>query len=259
MTKIDEKEWWIPVGENRLYARTWTPDGGGPSTPILLFHDSLGCVELWRSFPRRLAAMTGRRIIAYDRLGFGRSDPCPGRLAVDFIAAEARHVVPQLCEQIGFPDFVACGHSVGGGMAVETAARLPERCKALITVAAQAFVESRTIEGLRAAQRDFEDPANVARVARYHGDKAQWVIDAWIGTWLSPDFAGWHLDAALGAVGCPVLAVHGELDEYGSADHPRRIAGKSGTALILPKIGHVPHREDELLLATTIGNFLGTL
>ncbi|WP_262269071.1 alpha/beta fold hydrolase [Microvirga yunnanensis] len=253
---INEQDTRIPVDGGSLFARIWTPEAPATHAPILLLHDSLGCVELWRSFPRALAAATGRRVIAYDRLGFGRSDPYPGRLPFDFVAREAQHVVPRVCEQLDVQDFIACGHSVGGGMAVETAACCPARCRALVTVAAQAFVVDRTLAGIRVAQRDFQDPAHRARLARYHGDKALWAVEAWIGTWLSPDFAHWSLNEALAGVRCPVLAVHGERDEYGSAEHPRRIAAGRGTACILPGAGHVPHREDERLLAGVISRFL---
>lgn len=256
---VEEQEAHVRIGEGRLFAKVWSPappDGAAPA-PILLFHDSLGCVDLWRSFPRALASATGRRVIAYDRLGFGRSDPYPGRLPFDFIAREARHVVPRLCEEFGVTDFVACGHSVGGAMAVETAARFPARCRALVTIAAQAFVEDRTLEGIRIAQGEFRDPANVARLAKYHGEKAQWALDAWILTWLSPEFADWTLDRPLAGIRCPVLAVHGDRDEYGSITHPERIAAGRGTARILPGIGHVPRREDETLLTDTIRRFLG--
>ncbi|PSJ60291.1 alpha/beta fold hydrolase [Pseudaminobacter soli (ex Li et al. 2025)] len=258
MTKIDEQEAWVRTKEGRLFAKTWTP--GSPEAAlrasILLFHDSLGCVDLWRGFPALLASATGRRVIAYDRLGFGRSDPHPGHLEFDFIAAEALDVVPQLCEQLGFAEFIACGHSVGGGMAVETAAHLQTRCQALVTIAAQAFVEDRTLNGIRVAKRDFHDAANLARLAKYHGDKARWVVDAWTETWLASEFSNWNLDASLAAVCCPILAIHGELDEYGSAEHPNRIAAGRGTTLILPKTGHVPHRENDQLLADTIAEFL---
>lgn len=256
--KIDETEGWIRIEEGRLFAKSWTPNvpDAGRRAPIVLFHDSLGCVDLWRGFPGRLAAATGRRVVAYDRLGFGRSDPHPGALEVDFVALEGRRVIPRLCEQIGITDFVACGHSVGGGMAVETAARHPAQCRALVTIAAQAFVEDKTLAGIRDAQRDFENPAVLAKLERYHGAKAKWVVDAWIDTWLSPEFAGWTLDRALAGVRCPVLAVHGEWDEYGSGEHPVRIAAGRGTARILPKTGHVPHREQEALLTDAIAQFL---
>ncbi|UVF19624.1 alpha/beta hydrolase [Microvirga terrae] len=254
---ISEQDTRILIEGGSLFARIWTPEvpANAGRAPIVLLHDSLGCVELWRSFPKALAAATGRRVIAYDRLGFGRSDAYPCRLPFDFIGREAQHVVPQVCEQLDVRDFIVCGHSVGGAMAVETAARFPTRCRALVTVAAQAFVEDRTLEGIRVAQRDFQDPAQLARLARYHGDKAPWAVEAWIGTWLSPDFAHWSLDEALEAVRCPVLAIHGERDEYGSVEHPRRIAAGRGTACILPGAGHVPHREDERLLTDVISRF----
>jgi pimeloyl-ACP methyl ester carboxylesterase len=262
---IAEAEWLVATPQGRLFAQTWTPTwtprlpdaGARPRAPILLFHDSLGCVALWRSFPRALAAATRRRVVAYDRLGFGRSDPHPGRLALGFVAAEAEHSVPLLCTELAIADFVPCGHSVGGGMAIETAARFPDRCRALITIAAQAFVEDKTLVGISAAREQFKDPAAVARLARYHGDKARWVIDAWTESWLAPEFASWTVDDALAAVRCPVLAVHGDGDEYGSSVHPARIAAVGrGTAHILPATGHVPHREREALLVAMIDQFL---
>lgn len=252
-----EETRWIETEAGRLFSAAWTPqDDGADGAPIVLFHDSLGSVALWRSFPARLATVTGRRVIAYDRLGFGRSDPHPGKLEFDFIAREGRAVLPRLAATFGFGDFVACGHSVGGSMAIETSAAFPDTCRATITIAAQAFVEPKTLEGIRVAQREFEDPANMERLAKYHGDKAPWVADAWIGTWLSPAFAGWTLDDALGRVRCPVLAIHGDEDEYGSPAHAHRIAENRGTVHILAGTGHVPHRECEEVLSTVIARFL---
>lgn len=261
MTAIDQQDTLLRLGDRHLFTRSWMPSVPEASrrAPILLFHDSLGCVELWRSFPEKLAAATGRRVVAYDRLGFGRSDPHPGKLGLDFVADEGRSTVPLLCAQLGIGDFIACGHSVGGGMAVETASQWPGRCLALVTIAAQAFVEDRTLDGIREAQRDLKGAGNLARLARYHSDRTRWVVDAWIETWLSPAFAGWTLDRPLAGVRCPVLAVHGERDEYGSIRHPQRIAEGRGEALILPGIGHVPHREAEDVLVEAIAGFLSLL
>ncbi|MFD1623316.1 alpha/beta fold hydrolase [Azospirillum griseum] len=242
----------------RLFVKRWTPDGTDrrSGAPILLFHDSLGCVDLWRGFPAALAAATGRRVVAYDRLGFGASDPHPGSLGLDFVREEADRIVHPLCEALDIADFVACGHSVGGGMAVETAARWPERCRALVTIAAQAFVEDRTLAGIRVAEEGFRDPGQLARLAKYHGDKAAWVVNAWIRTWLSPAFADWSLSAALERIACPVLALHGDRDEYGSVAHPTRIAAGRGTLRLLADTGHVPHREREAETVGVIRDFL---
>ena len=151
MTPIDH---WIPHPRGRLFAREW-PAADAASSPLVLQHDSLGCVEIWRDLPERLAQATGRRVIAYDRLGFGRSDARTGRPSTAFIAEEAATTWPTVRAQLGIGPFVAVGHSVGGGMAVEIAAHAGGDCRALVTMAAQAFVEDRTIVGLRVARQQF--------------------------------------------------------------------------------------------------------
>lgn len=241
---------WIDHPQGRLFSRRWRHTGADPATgeptPIVLLHDSLGCVELWRDFPALLAAATGRDVIAYDRLGFGRSDAREGKLAPDFIADEARTYFPLVCERMKVDRFIAFGHSVGGGMAVHCAARYPQRCEGLVTESAQAFVGEETRAGLLEAKRLFEDERALSRLEKYHGNKAQWVLDAWLGTWLDPAFAAWSLRDVLPAVRCPVLAIHGALDEYGSSRHPETIAEHAGGPAqvhILPGTCHVPHRE----------------
>lgn len=250
----------IDVAGHTLFARCWRPERASPGDPtILLFHDSLGCVMLWRRFPEELAAATGLPVLAYDRLGFGRSDPNPHRLGTDFIAEEARVSVPALRAHIAFDRFVAFGHSVGGAMAVASAAAFPDDCAAVITESVQAFVEDRTLAGIREAQAQFADPGQVARLARYHGDKACWVLDAWIETWLSPAFADWTLDAMLAQTRCPLLAIHGDRDEFGSRAHPERIATLAGgpaTTLLIDNCAHVPHREQPGPVLEAVSAFL---
>ena len=254
---------WIAHPSGRLFARQWRPERAEPGfAPVVLLHDSLGCVELWRDFPAQLAAATGRRVVAYDRLGFGRSDARAGRPSTAFIAEEAATTWPTVRAQLGIGPFVVVGHSVGGGMAVEIAARAGGDCTALVTMAAQAFVEDRTIAGLRVAQAQFADPAQVERLARYHGSKAAWALDAWLGRWLDPAFATWTLDAALPRVTCPALVIHGDQDEYGSAAHPRRIVdGVAGPARLemLAGGGHIPYREQPEVVVRLIADFLATL
>lgn len=251
---------WVHHPRGRLFARSWTPAAADTNAaPLVLLHESLGCVALWRDFPRALAEATGRRVVAYDRLGFGQSDPRDGAMPLDFIADEARHVFPAMLDQLGIDRCALFGHSVGGGMAVHCAAEWPDRCATLITESAQAFVEDRTVQGLHAAQALFTQPAQMARLARYHGDKAPWVLAAWLDTWLSPAFASWTLAEVLPRVTCPVLALHGTDDQYGSLAHPEQIAASvRGPArlTVMPLTGHVPHREHTAHVAATVAAWL---
>lgn len=245
MPTVITEEYHVDAGPGRLYVRRWQPaTPASPPPAIVLFHDSLGCVELWRDFPGRLAHATGRPVVAYDRLGFGKSDPNPGTLDMDFVEQEARHGFAAVREALGLEEFVALGHSVGGGMALASAVEHAARCRALITESAQMFTEEHTLAGIRQARSDFAQPGQVDRLKKYHGEKAPWVLSAWTDTWLSPGFADWRLDDCLRAVRCPVLALHGDNDEYGSLAHPQRMQALAGAqAVILQDCGHVPHRE----------------
>lgn len=238
----------IHTEHGRLYAKHWRNAAAAQDdrAPVVLLHDSLGCVELWRDFPQRLAAATGRDVVAYDRLGFGRSDPHPGKLGRGFIETEADGGFRALIERLETGKFIAFGHSVGGGMAIGCAARWRAACQALITESAQAFVEDRTVHGIRTARSAFAEPGQLDRLKKYHGDKAAWVLSAWTDTWLADEFADWNLDDVLRQVHCPTLAIHGDQDEYGSVAHPQRIAEHStgpATLRILDGCGHVPHKE----------------
>ena len=248
----------IDAGQGRLFARRWTPHAHDARlAPVVLFHDSLGCVELWRDFPQRLAMATGRAVVAYDRLGFGRSDPHPGKLDIDFIDQEARQDFRTVREALGLGRFVALGHSVGGGMAVVCAVVHGESCDAVITESAQTFAEGHTLAGIRLAREAFAEPGQLERLKKYHGEKAAWVLNAWIDHWLSPEVAGWSLDGYLRDVRCPALALHGDQDEYGSLAHPRRIVELAGGRLVvLPACGHVPHREQPGQVLAEIAGWL---
>lgn len=247
----------------RIHARSWTPSNmRSAAAPIVLFHDSLGCVELWRDFPAELSAASGRRVIAYDRLGFGKSDPRADRPALDFIADEAATYFPAVREQLGIARFIAFGHSVGGAMGIHCAAEFSADCEALITESAQIFPETLTLRSIAEAKEQFRDEAQVRRLAKYHGDKAEWVLDAWTENWLDPGFAAWSLETVLPRVTCPVLAIHGSEDEYGSICHAENIAKlSSGPAQveILPDTRHVPHRERPTVVLERVSRFADAL
>lgn len=256
---ITTQDQWVSVPQGRLFVRIWTPQTVVSEVPIILLHDSLGSVVLWRGFPAALCAATGRQVVAYDRLGFGQSCPHTGKLPLDFVLQEAVGSFAAVRQQLGIERFALFGHSVGGGMAVGCAAQFADACVALVAESAQAFVEDRTIQGLQEAKVFFSDAEQIARLQKYHGDKAPWVLEAWIGSWLHPAFADWSLEPALPLVTCPVLAIHGVDDEYGSHRHPERIVqGVGGPAqlALMQDTRHVPHREKEPEVLALVAHFL---
>lgn len=168
-------ETWVEHPHGQIFARIWTPPSDtnhpAPDASIVLFHDSLGCVDLWRN--------------SFD-------------------------------------------HSVGGGMAVNCAAQLATDCEALITIAAQAFTEDRTREGILIAKEQFKDDKQVERLKKYHGEKARWVLDAWIETWLHPEMIG-------------------------------QLCGSPSRVEIIAGAHHVPHREQPDMIVNLVSDFIGSV
>ena len=118
------------------------------------------------------------------------------------------------------------------------------------------------MRGLEEARVLFQDPAQLERLKKYHGDKARWVLDAWIDSWLHPEFEHWSLRPVLPEVRCPVLAIHGSEDEYGSSAHPEQIGALSGGPArveIMAETRHMPHREREDEVVRLVAEFIRPL
>jgi pimeloyl-ACP methyl ester carboxylesterase len=253
----------IPTPAGQLYARAWNSPRIAGAAPIVLIHDSLGCVELWRDFPARLRDATRRTVIAYDRLGFGRSDSRVDSLRCSFVREEAEVYMPCLLRHFAIDRFVPFGHSVGGGMAICCGAILPQACVAIITESAQMFAEDKTLAAIAAAKIQYEDADRFARLTRYHGEKAPWVLRAWTDTWLSPEFRSWSVRQELAQLAAPLLALHGDLDEFGSGSGEHlQTARNLSTAPVTPRLllnqGHVPHRQNPQMVVELVADFLST-
>jgi pimeloyl-ACP methyl ester carboxylesterase len=256
---VQISEHMVSVRGGRMYAKRWQPKQPALDVPVVLLHDSLGCVELWRDFPEALCNATGRAVVAYDRLGFGRSDRRSELPSNRFISEEAEIYLPALLDALALENVVLCGHSVGGGMAIIAAGCLTSRCAAVISESAQAFVEPRTRQGILRAQSEFKDPRAFVKLQQYHGEKAEWVLRAWTDTWLSDAFTGWSLSAELPQMRCPSLVIHGDSDEYGSTAFPETIARLAGGPCqmhVLTGVGHVPHRSHKEVVLRLISDFL---
>ena len=244
-SNIETKENKIKSSIGSIFAKMWIPQTSATEIPIILMHDSLGSVELWRDFPCILAENTARSVIAYDRLGFGKSDARYGLPSIEFIKEEATKFFPIIKRKLSITRYIMFGHSVGGAMSINIAARDSD-CMAVVTASSQAFVEDRTVKGIKDAQRMFEQPGQIDRLKKWHGGKASWVLKAWTDVWLSPEFSTWSLDDCIRDVVCPVLVIHGEDDEYGSVAFPEFIASKvAGISkmMVFKGCGHMPHME----------------
>jgi pimeloyl-ACP methyl ester carboxylesterase len=219
-----------------------------PSAPIALvfLHEGLGSVAQWQDFPDALCAELGLAGLVYDRARHGGSDAPPAARTVRYLHDEAWQVLPAVLDAARVERAVLVGHSDGGTIALLFAARFPDQVAATITEAAHVFVEPETLAGIEAAVAAWRTTDLRHRLARHHGEKAEALFHAWADTWLAPGFRDWNVEADIAGLACPLLLIQGAEDEYGTAGQLDAIAGAARgpvERLLLPGIGHTPHRQ----------------
>lgn len=241
-----------PVAVNGRELETLEISGDPGRRPLVLLHEGLGSVGLWRGFPRQLSAATGRRVIAYSRFGHGHSPAPAAPRTREFFHEEALDVLPQVLARSDAADPILIGHSDGGSIALIHAGHRP--VTGLVTLAAHVFVEDVSLSAITEARRAFADDGLRERMARHHDDPDV-AFRGWSDVWLDPGFATWDLGPDVAGVTAPTLVIQGCDDAYGTLAQVQRIADSIGgavTTLILPG-GHSPHleRTDEVIRAIT--------
>jgi len=221
------------------------------TAPLVVFlHEGLGSVSMWRDFPDRLCAAARCRGLVYSRPGYGRSTPraADEHWQPDFMHRQAHEVLPALFAALGIdtaadPPWLL-GHSDGGTIALLYAARHPERCAGVIALAPHILAESGGLASIRRARVAYHEGELRARLARHHADpdSAFW---GWNEVWLDPRFERWSIEDEIAPIRCPVLAIQGVDDEYGTLEQVRGIARRvpQTRVLELPACGHSAHRD----------------
>lgn len=229
-----------------------------PGRPtILMLHEGLGCVAMWRHFPERLAQVTGCRTIAWSRAGYGHSQPYSAARTARYMHHEALEALPALLAALGIERPLLFGHSDGASIALLFAAAFPAVPLGVVALAPHEFVEEETLAGIRAARTAWETTDLRDRLARYHADPARVFAD-WNDTWLSPAFRDWNIEGWLPAIRCAVLAIQGEDDEYATMRQIDAIAERvPGTQrLKLERCGHSPHRDQPAAVLGAVDRLL---
>ncbi len=219
--------------------------------PLMVFlHEGLGSVAMWRDFPQRLVDALGWRGLVYSRPGYGHSTPClPDEAwAPDFMHHQARAVLPALLQALDIDTAQdrpwLFGHSDGASIALLNAAAFPSQAAGLVVLAPHIFVENVSIANIGRAREAYVGGALKDSLAKYHADpdSAFW---GWNDIWLNPAFRDWTIERELATITCPLLAVQGLDDEYGTLAQIHGIAERvpQTKQLELPDCGHSPHRD----------------
>ena len=235
--------------------------GAAGAAPVMVFlHEGLGSVAMWRDFPARLCEATGLRGLVYSRPGYGKSTPRPQgeRWLPDFMHRQARDVLPALLRELDVERPWLFGHSDGGSIALLHAAAFPQALRGVIVLAPHILVEDVSVTSIQKAREVYLATDLKQKLGRYHddADSAFW---GWNDVWLSPAFRDWSIEEEIRAIRCPVLAVQGLDDEYGTLEQIRGIARRVPQArlLELPHCGHSPHKDQPDKVIAAVREFVG--
>jgi len=247
------------AGRHVRIEHQWIARERGAAPLIVFLHEGLGSLSMWKDFPQRLCDAAGCRGLVYSRPGYGRSTPRAAEEAwgLDFMHRQAYEVLPAFLRALGIASNKTrpwlFGHSDGGSIALLYAARFTSQVAGLVVAAPHIVVEDLSVRSIARSRAAYLDADLRERLARYHDDpdSAFW---GWNRIWLNPPFRDWSIEAEIEAITCPLLAVQGAGDEYGTLEQIRGIARRVPQAqlLELADCGHSPHRDQpERLLAAS--------
>jgi len=249
----------------RIELQRIVPARARTDAPLLVFlHEGLGSVAMWRDFPQRLCDAAGVHGLVYSRPGYGRSTPRvrDDHWGVDFMHRQAHEVLPALLRALHTDGtrqpLWLLGHSDGGSIALLHAARFASQVAGVVAMAPHVSVETKAIASIRQARETYLHTDFKQRLARYHDDvdSAFW---GWNDIWLHPPFSRWNIEDEISTVTCPLLALQGVDDEYGTLDQIHAIARKLPHAQLveIPDCGHSPHRDQPERVIAEVKRFLG--
>jgi pimeloyl-ACP methyl ester carboxylesterase len=246
----------------RIEAEIYGPTPEHAPTLVLL-HEGLGCVAMWRDFPRLLAERTGYGVLVYSRAGYGRSDPVRLPRPLTYMHDEALRVLPAVLDQTGINKCILVGHSDGASIAsIYAGSRQDFRIRGLVLMAPHFFVEEATIRAIAAAKRAFETTDLRARLEKYHGLNVDVAFWGWNAAWLDPGFRSWRIDDYLAYIRVPMLIIQGADDQYGT---PAQVTAADAATycpleiLMLDRCGHAPHVDQPKATMGAIAEFVARI
>lgn len=230
---------------------------------IVLLHEGLGSLRLWRDFPEKLQATTGCGVFAWSRLGYGQSDLAPLPRPLDYMTIEAERCLPEVLNAFGFQQGMLLGHSDGASIVAIFAGVIDDpRIQALILMAPHFFTEPGGQTAISATRNAYLSGPLRERLGKYHKD-ADSTFLGWADAWLHPDFDGaWNIEESLGQFSVPTLAIQGAQDEYGTLAHIEALQARSPAPVkvqIIEDCRHSPHLEKPDAVLQAVSAFIASL
>ncbi|HCX32209.1 MAG TPA: alpha/beta hydrolase [Rhodocyclaceae bacterium] len=233
------------------------PACGRDAPTLVMLHEGLGSVAMWRDFPSRVAAATGCPTLVYSRYGYGGSDRLEEPRGVRYMHDEALVALPELLDELHIARPILIGHSDGASIALIHAGDGRREVAGLVLMAPHVFVEDLSVASIAKAKIAWETTDLPRRLARYHDD-AERSFRGWNDIWLHPDFRAWNITGYLSGIRCPILALQGMDDEYGTMAQVETIAAhcRDVEILKLADCRHSAHRDQPEATLAAIRRFV---
>jgi pimeloyl-ACP methyl ester carboxylesterase len=235
----------VVAGGHRL-EYDWTGLGEAAAPVVVLLHQGLGAMAMWRDWPEIVHRATGLRVLAYSRRGYGQSEPVASIPRSPRWMHEGADELADLLIALGVARPILVGHSDGASIALLYAAqRRAPAAEAVMAMAPHAVLEKESIVSLARARVAFEEGELRAKLAKFHAD-VDGAFYQWNVTWLLPALRGWSIVDEMAGIACPTVLIQGDADEYGTPEQVRlidRAMGGRAEVMVLKDCGHAPHVE----------------
>ncbi len=226
---------------------------------IVMLHEGLGCIELWRDFPRQLAKDTGWGVLVYSRLGYGNSDDANLPRLINYMTLEATEVLPIVLNSIGIQRGILLGHSDGATISAIYAGSVNDfRIRGLVLIAPHFFTEPEGLQSIEKVRTEFETGNLKSKLEKYHRNPEN-AFYGWNDAWLNPEFKNWDVSEVIDFLRIPVLAIQGQDDEFGTTKQIAEIEGRIYSPIetkILANCGHSPQFDQPEQTKDTIKDFV---
>lgn len=235
------------------------------SDSVLVFlHEGLGSVAQWKDFPDSLSDKLKMPVLIYDRYGYGKSTKLNEKRLHNYLEIEALEWLPQIIEKLIPVNklVILIGHSDGGSIALLYASQFPVRARAVITEAAHVFTEELTYKGLKPVGDRFYKGGLREKLEKHHGKNTISMFHGWYDVWTDPEFTDWNVENYLSEIICPVQAIQGKDDEYGSIKQLQSLKNNirsSCKILHIDNCGHTPHFQQREICEKEMINFINNL
>ena len=224
---------------------------------IVMLHEGLGSIEMWKDWPLKLAKKTKMNLILYSRIGMGCSSREKIKKQSDFLEKEALYYLPKVIENYCSSIPILLGHSDGASISLIYAGNnFP--CKGLILEAPHVFVEEITLNEIKKLKKIWKDKTIKEKFKKYHKNPEN-AFKSWCDVWLSEDFAKWNITNLIKKISCPSLVMQGNKDQYGTlkqVDLIDRHSLSKVKKIIIDDCRHSPHLEKPKLVVDYINEFI---